>query len=85
VFCTVSVCVELWPTWTFVNVRLAGVALSVAGVTPVPERAMANEVLDPLMVIDRLPLLMPADVGAKATPNVVLWLGASVSGRPSPV
>jgi hypothetical protein len=37
------------------------------------------------MVIDRLPVLVPEDVGAKATPNVMLWLGTSVSGTPSPV
>jgi hypothetical protein len=68
-----------------VNVMLVGVAARVAGITPVPERAIANEVLDPLVVIDRLPVLVPDDVGAKATPNVMLWLGTSVSGRPSPV
>ena len=64
---------------------LVGVAARVAGITPVPERATTSGVLDPLMVIDRLPVLVPADVGAKATPNVMLRLGTSVSGRPSPV
>jgi len=51
---------------------LVGVAPRVAGITPVPERATASEVLDPLMAIDRLPGLAPEDVGAKATPNVML-------------
>lgn len=64
---------------------LAGVAVRIAGATPVPERAISTEVLEPFMVIDRPPLLAPADVGAKTTPNVVLWFGASVNGRLSPV
>jgi hypothetical protein len=55
-----------------VNVRLAGVAVRVAGVIPVPDRAISSEVLDPLMVIDSFPELAPAVVGAKATPSVVL-------------
>jgi hypothetical protein len=46
---------------------------------------MLNEVFDPLMLIDRLPLLAPADVGAKTTPNVELWFGTSVRGRLNPV
>jgi hypothetical protein len=83
-FFTVSVCTWFWPTWTFVNVRLVGDALKVAGVTPVPETAKSTVVLDPSIVSDRLPLTEPAVVGAKTTPNVVLWLGASVSGRLSP-
>ena len=40
---------------------------------------------DPLTVMDRLALAAPDVVGAKTTPNVVLWLGASVSGRLSPL
>ena len=67
-----------------VNVRLAGVAVSKAGATPVPDRAISSEVLDPLMLMESFPLLAPAVVGAKTTPNVVLWLGASVSGRVRP-
>lgn len=85
---TVSVCVWFWPICTFVNVKLPGVALRIAGtvgVVPVPETAMSNVVLDPLMVIESVPLLAPATVGAKTTPNVVLWFGASVIGRLSPV
>jgi hypothetical protein len=69
---------------TFVNVRLAGVAVSVAGVTPVPDRAISSVVLDPLMVIDSVPALPPAVVGAKTTPNVVLWFDARVRGRVRP-
>jgi hypothetical protein len=67
-----------------VNVRLAGVAVRVAGVTPVPDRAISSVVLDPLMVIDIFPAPAPAVVGAKTTPNVVLWFEARVSGRVRP-
>jgi hypothetical protein len=85
VFFTVSVSVWFWPAWTLVNVMLRGVADKVACVTPVPERAKFTTVLDPLMVSERLPLPAPADVGAKTTPNVVLWFGARISGRLNPV
>jgi len=68
-----------------VNVRLAGVAVRLAGATPLPARAMSSVVLDPLMVSDTLPLLAPAVVGAKTTPNVALWFAARVIGRVSPV
>jgi hypothetical protein len=64
---------------------LAGVAVKLAGVTPVPESAKFTEVLDPLTVNDKLPVPAPAEVGAKTTANVVLWFGASVTGRLSPV
>lgn len=68
-----------------VNVRLAGVAVRVAGATPVPERAMSTAVLDPLTVSATLPLPAPAVVGAKTTPNVALWFAAKVSGKLRPV
>ena len=67
-----------------VKVRLGGVAVSVAGVTPVPDRAISRVVLEPLIVIDSVPTLAPAVVGAKTTPNVVLWFDAKVSGRVRP-
>ena len=70
-FVTVSVCVELCPTCTLVNVRLVGIAVKVAGVVPAPDNAMLSTVgVDPLAVRDRLPLLAPAVVGTKRTPNV---------------
>ena len=56
-----------------------------AGVTPAPESAMSTVVVDPLTVIDRMLLAAPTAVGAKTTANVVLWFGASVSGRVRPV
>jgi len=71
VFFTVSVWLELWPTVTLVNVKLAGVAVSVAGVTPVPDNARLSAV-DPPTVNARLPLTAPAAVGANTTANVLL-------------
>ena len=46
---------------------------------------MSTVVLDPLIVSAILPLLAPAVLGAKTTPNVVLWFAARVSGRVRPV
>jgi hypothetical protein len=60
------------PVWTLVNFRLDGVAVKLAGVTPLPESAMSNVVADPLMVNDRRPLLGPAEAGANMTPKVEL-------------
>jgi hypothetical protein len=54
----------------FVNVRLAGLGVKVAGVTPCPDKAMSTAVDDPLMVSANWPLLEPATVGAKFTPKV---------------
>jgi hypothetical protein len=67
VFCTVSVCVCVLPVITSANDRLTGIAARVAGVAalvPVPESATSKVVLDPLTVSDKLPLLVPAAVGA---------------------
>ena len=59
--------------------------MSAPGVTPVPESATSTVVLEPLTVIDKVPLLVPADPGANCTPKVLLWLGARVSGKLRPV
>ena len=56
----------------FVKVRLVGVAVSVAGATPVPDRGRLSGVLDPLTVNARLPLTAVAVVGVKTTANVLL-------------
>jgi hypothetical protein len=73
------------PTCTPGKESVAGVAVRVAGVTPAAESAISTVVVDPLTVIDRVPLTAPTAVGAKTTANVVLWFGASVNGRLSPV
>ena len=72
VFCTVSVCACDCPTWTLVNVWLAGLGLSVAGGTPTPESERSIVVADPLMVSERVPLSPPAVVGLKTTAKVEL-------------
>lgn len=71
VFVIVSVCEEFCPTVTFVKVRLVGFAVSVAGVTPVPDNGMAM-FAEPLTVSDIVPLTAPATVGSKVTLKVVL-------------
>jgi hypothetical protein len=59
-----------------VKVRLVGFAVKVAGVTgftgvtPAPDNAISTGVAAPLTIRDRLPLLPPAVVGTKRTPNV---------------
>jgi hypothetical protein len=67
----VSVFEEFCPTVTFVKVRLVGFAVSVAGVTPVPDSGMPM-FAEPLTVSDIVPLTAPATVGSKVTLNVVL-------------
>jgi len=84
VLVTVSVCIELWPTCTFVNVRLVGFGVKIAGATPIPDNAMSTDVPDPLTVSDRLPLLAPAAAGVKLMPKVEAWFGARVSGKVNP-
>jgi hypothetical protein len=71
VFFTVSVWLWLCPTVTLVNVKLVGFAVSVAGVTPVPDRARFNG-LAPVTVSASVPVTAPAEVGANLTPNVEL-------------
>lgn len=62
----------LLPTCTLPKARLVGVAVSVPGATPVPERGMLKLELDPLEVMLMLPLAAPAEVGANFTENEVL-------------
>ena len=73
------------PTWTLPKARLVGFALSVPGVTPVPERGMLRLGLEPLEVMLTLPLAAPLTVGAKRTVNDVLCPAVSVKGRVSPL
>ena len=65
VLVSVSDELALLPTCTLPNETLVGVGVKVPGVTPVPDKAMSTDVVDPLTVSDRLPLLAPATVGAK--------------------
>jgi hypothetical protein len=68
-----------------VKVRVVGDAVRTPGVTPLPDTATVTGVLDPLMVIDSIPVAAPEALGVKPTPNVLLWFGARLSGSVSPV
>jgi hypothetical protein len=65
------------------KVRVVDDADRTPGVTPVPDRLTL--MLDPATVSDSVAVAGPAAVGVKTIPNVLLWLGARVSGRVSPV
>ena len=62
------------------NTRLVGVAVSVAGDTAVPLRAMFRLGLEASDVMETLPVKSPADGGVRVTLNDVLCPGAKVSG-----
>ena len=70
----------LFPTVTLPKLRLVGLAPSVPGVTPVPDRGMVRVEFEALEVMVRLPLALPADDGANETVNVVLCPAVSVTG-----
>jgi hypothetical protein len=72
------------PTVTSPTLRLAGLAL-MARLTPVPESETVAGELVALLTIARLPVALPATVGAKVTVNVALWPAATVRGRESPI
>jgi len=63
-----------------VNVRLVGVAVSVAGATAVPLNATLRLGSDASDAMETLPLKLPADGGVRITLNFVLCPGAKVSG-----
>lgn len=69
-FFRVSVCVEFCSTTTLVNVRLVGFAVKMAALTPIPDNAMSTDVVDPLTVSERPPMLAAAVVGVKLTLKV---------------
>ena len=81
VFLIVSVWLELCPTVTFVNVKLVGDAVRVAGgATAVPVKGIDKLGFDAFDVTVRVPGNDPADVGAKVTVNVALCPAANVTG-----
>jgi hypothetical protein len=86
VFLTVSVWVWLCPVWTLVNVKLAGVALRVAGVAvPVPERAAAVGVLEALLAKDAVADAAPDELGVNLTVNVTGVEVVTVTGNVRPL
>lgn len=72
VFVTVSDNDELFPTITLPKLRLAGLALSVPSVTPVPDKGIVKVGFEPLDVMVTDPVALPAVVGANLTLNVAL-------------
>ena len=75
----------LLPTCTLPNARLAGFAVSVPCVTPVPVSGMLKLGFAPLEVMLTLPLAAPLAVGEKCTVKDVLWPAFSVTGGASPL
>ena len=73
------------PMVTLPNARLVGFALSAPGVTPVPDKAIANDGLGPLEAIVTVPLMFPLDFGANVTVNVVLCDAPRLSGVEIPL
>jgi hypothetical protein len=72
VFVRVSLKLWLLPICTLPKVRLVGLAVRSPGVTPLPESAISTVALEALSVIESIPLLAPAALGVKTTPNVLL-------------
>ena len=75
----------LFPTVTLPKPRLVGLAPSVPGVTPVPDRGMVRVGFEALEVMVRLPLALPADDGANDTLKVALCPAISVTGAVIPL
>jgi len=80
VLVTVSERDLLLPTVTLPKLRLAGLAPSVPGATPVPDRGMVNVGFEALDVRVRFPLAPPADDGVNETVKVALWPAVKVTG-----
>jgi hypothetical protein len=64
--------VWLLPTCTLPKLRLAAVAVSEPGVTPVPESGTFNVGFDALLIMERFPPTDPPVVGVKVTLKVTL-------------
>jgi hypothetical protein len=60
-FVTVSARVALLPVVTLPKLRLAGFAVSWPDVVPVPDSGTEKVGFDPLELITRLPVVLPAD------------------------
>ena len=80
-FVSVSGNVCVLPTGTLPNARLAGLAVSWPGATPVPDSNTFRAGLDALDVMARFPVTLPAEVGEKVVLKLTLWPGLSVIGK----
>jgi hypothetical protein len=69
---SVSESVLLFPVCTFPKLKAVGFAVSVPGVTPVPESARFSVGLEASLVRARVPVALPADAGVNVTIKVVL-------------
>jgi hypothetical protein len=75
----------LLPTCTLPKARLVGFAVSVPGVTPVPESGILKLESEAVEVMLTLPVAAPLVVGEKRTVNEVLWPAVNVKGKVSPL
>ena len=82
---SVSLRVELAATTTLPKLKLAGVAVSAPGATPVPDKDIVSVGFDAFEVMVTVPLALPAACGANVTENVVLWDGFRVRGVVMPL
>ncbi len=74
------------PTLTLPNPKLAGLAVSwPVAVVPTPETGTVSVAFEASEEIVRLPLDVPAEVGANCTPNAALWPAATVCPFVSPL
>jgi len=85
VLVTVSEMDCLFPTVTLPKLRLVGLAPSVPGVAPLPDKGIVSVGFDALDVRVRLPLAFPADDGLNETLKVALCPAVSVTGVVIPV
>jgi len=86
VFVIVSVCVDEVPVFTFPKLKLFELRLRVSvAATPVPVRATVAGDPGALLVMVRLPLVPPVDVGENCALNVLACAGVNVSGRVNPL
>jgi len=70
VFVSVTFCVELLPTFTLLNATDAGLIPNCAsGAVPIPLSPKTNGDPGAVLVIETLPLSVPAVVGANETLN----------------
>jgi hypothetical protein len=86
VFVSVTVWLELLPTATLPKATGDGLIVIVACVAvPDPLKLIGNGDPGALLVIDTLPVALPAVVGANVTVKLVVWPGAMLAGALQPV
>jgi hypothetical protein len=71
----------LFPTCTVPKAIVLVLEVSDPGVTAVPDKATFRAAFDPLLVTAKVPLALPADLGANVTFQLAVCPGAMVAGR----